>query len=75
MIAPDSTDTPMARAMATTLSPDDIEAGLKIMSDRIPRKQMGKPEDIATVAVFLLLDAPEHLSGQVIGVDGARSAG
>lgn len=75
VICPDSTDTPMARAMATRLSPNDLEAGLRIMSDRIPRKQMGMPEEVAEVGVWLLLDAPAHLTGQVIPVDGARSAG
>lgn len=75
VICPDSTDTPMARSMATRLSPDDIEAGLRIMSERIPRKQMAMPEEVSEVGVWLLLDAPAHLSGQVIPVDGARSAG
>jgi NAD(P)-dependent dehydrogenase (short-subunit alcohol dehydrogenase family) len=75
VVAPGTMDTRMAWSMASTISPDDPAAGLKTMTDRIPRGRMATPEDLASVGVWLLLDAPEHLSGQVIPVDGARSAG
>lgn len=75
VVAPGTMDTRMARAMAATISPDDPQAGLKVMTDRIPRRKMGTPEEVAAVGVWLLTEAPDHLSGQVIPVDGARSAG
>lgn len=75
VVAPGSMDTRMARAMAARISPDDPEAGLRRMQERIPRGRMAQPEEVASVGVWLLLDAPAHLSGQVIPVDGARSAG
>jgi hypothetical protein len=30
---------------------------------------------VASMGVWLLLDAPTHLTGQVITIDGGRSAG
>lgn len=75
VVAPGTMDTRMAWSMAATISPDDPAAGLKVMTERIPRQRMATPQDLAKVGVWLLLDAPEHLSGQVIPVDGARSAG
>jgi NAD(P)-dependent dehydrogenase (short-subunit alcohol dehydrogenase family) len=35
---------------------------------------MGRPEEIAKVAVWLLIDAPEYLTGVPIPVDGAQTA-
>jgi 3alpha(or 20beta)-hydroxysteroid dehydrogenase len=75
VVAPGSMDTPMAREMAAKISPGDTEAGLRRMAERIPKGRMARTDEVASVGVWLLLDAPEHLSGQVIPVDGARSAG
>jgi 3-oxoacyl-[acyl-carrier protein] reductase len=32
--------------------------------------RMGKPEDVAKVALFLASDLSEYVTGQIIGVDG-----
>ena len=36
----------------------------------IPLKHMGKPEDIANLAVFLAGDGASYITGEVIRVDG-----
>src|SRR5262249_37176566 len=41
----------------------------------IPMKRVGKPEDIAQVALFLAGPAASYLTGQVITVDGGLSLG
>jgi 3-oxoacyl-[acyl-carrier protein] reductase len=41
----------------------------------IPMKRIGKPEDIARVAVFLASDESSYITGQVITVDGGLSLG
>jgi 3-oxoacyl-[acyl-carrier protein] reductase len=37
---------------------------------KIPMKKLGKPEDIAKVALFLASDDSDYITGQVINVDG-----
>ncbi|WP_404818695.1 SDR family oxidoreductase [Streptomyces triticiradicis] len=40
------------------------------MADRIPLKRIGRPEDMAGIAVFLASPASSHITGAVILVDG-----
>ncbi|MFH1087213.1 MAG: glucose 1-dehydrogenase [Chloroflexota bacterium] len=40
---------------------------------RIPLKRLGQPRDIALTAVFLASPASNHVTGQVIAVDGGES--
>jgi NAD(P)-dependent dehydrogenase (short-subunit alcohol dehydrogenase family) len=75
VVCPGSMDTPMIRLMFHAVSPDDLAAGEALTTDKIPQKRLAAPDELASVGTWLLLDAPEHLSGQVLAVDGARSAG
>ena len=50
--------------MVQKLSPSQVQA----ITDRIPLKKWGKPEDIASTVVFLLQS--EYITGQVIAVNG-----
>ncbi|MBR2548131.1 MAG: glucose 1-dehydrogenase [Eubacterium sp.] len=45
-------------------------AVLQGMIDNCPCKRIGKPEDIATVALFLATDDSSFIDGQIIKVDG-----
>ena len=53
--------------MTHSLSVDQVQA----MTDKIPLKAIGKPEDIASTAVFLLKS--QYITGQVIAVNGGLS--
>jgi pteridine reductase len=58
----------------TVVFPEDFdEAARQATLARIPLGRVGSAEDVARVVVFLAREAP-YLSGQVIAVDGARSA-
>jgi len=58
----------------TVVFPEDFdEAAQKATLARIPLGRVGSAEDVARVVVFLAREAP-YISGQVIAVDGARSA-
>ncbi|HAN21077.1 MAG: 3-oxoacyl-[acyl-carrier-protein] reductase [Clostridiales bacterium GWF2_36_10] len=61
-IAPGFIATDMTEKM-----PDAVkEASLNL----IPQKKMGKPDDIASLAVFLASDKASYITGEVIKVDG-----
>ncbi len=67
VIAPSLTDTPLAERLLAN------EKKKELMNNRHPMKRVGKPEDIANIATFLLSDNSSWITGQVIGVDGGMS--
>lgn len=67
VIAPSLTDTPLAKRLLSNDKKKDM------MDARHPLKRVGKPEDIASVAAFLLGDESSWITGQVLGVDGGMS--
>jgi NAD(P)-dependent dehydrogenase (short-subunit alcohol dehydrogenase family) len=66
-IAPSLTQTPLAEKLLA--SADKIEAGNK----RHPMGRVGQPEDLASLACFLLGPKSSWITGQVIGADGGMS--
>ena len=67
-IAPSLTDTPLAQGLLSS------EEKRKASAERHPAKRIGKPQEIAQVAVHLLSDASAWMTGQIIHVDGGMSA-
>jgi 3-oxoacyl-[acyl-carrier protein] reductase len=61
-IAPGFIDTDMTKNMETKFYEKNLNA--------IGMKRLGKPEDVAKVALFLASDLSSYVTGQVIGVDG-----
>jgi 3-oxoacyl-[acyl-carrier protein] reductase len=66
-IAPGFIETDMSEAVRN-------KAG-DIIKKMIPMRRLGRPEDIARVAVFLASDESSYLTGQIITVDGGLSLG
>jgi NAD(P)-dependent dehydrogenase (short-subunit alcohol dehydrogenase family) len=66
-ICPGGIDTPMTAGRF--LTPDAEENFRR----RVPVGRVGQPEEIASVAAFLLSDDAAYLSGQTIAVDGAST--
>lgn len=66
-IAPSLTATPLASKLLS--SPEKMDASAK----RHPLQRLGKPEDIAAMAAFLLGKQSSWITGQVFGVDGGLS--
>ncbi|MGQ0803195.1 MAG: SDR family NAD(P)-dependent oxidoreductase [Actinomycetota bacterium] len=66
-ICPGGIDTPMTAGRF--LSPEATE----VFEKRVPLARVGQPEEIASVAAFLLSDDAAYLSGQTIAVDGAST--
>jgi 3-oxoacyl-[acyl-carrier protein] reductase len=63
-LAPSLTDTPLAAALLNT--PEKAEAGAK----RHPLQRVGRADDLAAMATFLLSDQATFITGQVLAVDG-----
>ena len=67
-IAPSLTDSKMSKSILKS----------KLISDGIakshPMKRIGRPEDAASMAKFLITDESPWITGQIIGVDGGKSS-
>lgn len=63
-IAPSLTETPLSKPLMR---------GRDTIERRHPLKRLGKPEDIAAMAAFLLNEESSWITGQVFGIDGGLS--
>ena len=64
-IAPGFIETEMTDVLSEDLK--------KSMLDQIPRKSLGKPEDVAAAVKFLASEEAGYVTGQVLAVDGGMS--
>ena len=67
-IAPSLVDTPLGQTVAGNAKMAEAIAKMHA----VPR--LGRPDDIAAMAELLLTEAGSWITGQIIGVDGGRSA-
>ena len=74
VVCPGAMDTRMIRTMMASLHPEDPSEGERQLLRDIPQGRMGETSEVASVGVWLILDAPFHLTGQVMTVDGGKSA-
>lgn len=58
----------------TDMTKDLDENKKKELVNSTALKQIGKPEDVAKVIVFLSSDLSDYISGEVVGVDGCELA-
>lgn len=72
-LAPGATDTPMMSNFFDGIGTPDASAVQQAIDIVTPTGRMAYPEEIASVATWLLLDAPVYLTGAIIPVDGAQT--
>lgn len=75
LLCPSSMDTQMLYDVAKDVGAGDADAGYATLHNLSPNGHIAPPDDVAEVAVWMLLDAPPHLSGVTLPVDGAENAG
>ena len=70
-IAPGAVDTPMDAPLE-----EDTNQLQRLLSE-IPLRRMGKPEEVAALAVYLASDAASYVTGSTFVIDGGmmRHAG
>jgi NAD(P)-dependent dehydrogenase (short-subunit alcohol dehydrogenase family) len=68
VIAPSITDTPLAGSILGTADKKEANA------QRHPLKKIGQPEDVASLAAFLLSDNAKWITGQIFHIDGGMSS-
>lgn len=73
LLCPSAMETPMLNATAANMADGDVEAGLRMMREMSPSGRLAQPKDVADIAVWLLLDAPAHMSGATVSVDAAET--
>lgn len=74
-LCPGPMDTSMIWDVAEAMAPGDRESQQRQIEATIPIGRLGRPQEVALVAAWLLLHGPEYLTGAVIPVDGAQTAG
>jgi short-subunit dehydrogenase len=67
-IAPSITETPLAGTLLNTQEKKDANA------QRHPLKKIGKAEDIANIAAYLLKEESSWVTGQIFHIDGGMSS-
>ena len=67
-IAPSLTDTPLSERMLNS------DAKREQNAQRHPLKRVGRAEDMASMAAFLLTDRSSWITGQIMPVDGGMSS-
>jgi 3-oxoacyl-[acyl-carrier protein] reductase len=67
-IAPSLTDTPLASKLLSTDEKKEVSA------KRHPLNSIGKPEEIANAAYYLLSDDSSWVTGQILHIDGGMSS-
>ncbi|CAH2049818.1 unnamed protein product [Thlaspi arvense] len=73
-VAPGSVKTTITKTCTMDIEPSIINA-LKQMADWVPLCSIAEPNEISPLAAFLCLPAASYITGQVICVDGAYTAG
>jgi NAD(P)-dependent dehydrogenase (short-subunit alcohol dehydrogenase family) len=60
--------------IATPMSEQIDKATIQMLESQIPRGKMGRPEEVATVALFLASNDSSFVNGVELSVDGGMSA-
>lgn len=74
-LCPGPMDTQMIWEVAQAMAPGDRDEQRRQVEATIPIGRLGRPDEVASVAAWLLLESPDYLTGAVLPVDGAQTTG
>ena len=74
-LCPGPMDTSMIWEVGEAMAPGDRARQQELLEATIPLGRLGRPEEVASFAAWLLLEGPEYLTGAVLPVDGAQTTG
>jgi NAD(P)-dependent dehydrogenase (short-subunit alcohol dehydrogenase family) len=74
-VLPGSVDTPMLRASARAIAPDDSDRVIREWGSEHPIGRVGQPAEIADACVFLASPLASYVTGAELRVDGGLLAG
>lgn len=74
VVCPASMETRMGEDTEAGYNPADPAAARRMFAENSPNGRIGLPDEAAAIGVWLLLDAPSHVNGIAVPVDGGRSA-
>ena len=74
-VLPGSVDTPMLRASARGISPEDPDSVIRMWGSGHPIGRVGQPAEIADACVFLVSPLASYVTGAELRVDGGLLAG
>jgi len=68
-LCPGGTTTEMSERWVSS-----VPGGEAVVSQGVPMKRFGRPDELAATAVFMLSDAAAYMTGSIITVDGGSTA-
>lgn len=73
-VCPGAIDTPMVRKAMGETRPGEMDEEMRQKGQKWPIGRMGRPEDIAYMAVFLCTEKASFVTGEFVNVDGGAMA-
>jgi NAD(P)-dependent dehydrogenase (short-subunit alcohol dehydrogenase family) len=69
-VIPGLIQTPMLEGLANMIGEGDPAKGFSVLGGMSPMERVGRPEELARAAAFLLSDAASYITGHALAVDG-----
>jgi NAD(P)-dependent dehydrogenase (short-subunit alcohol dehydrogenase family) len=73
-ICPSSVETAMAERVSAAINPEQPELGKQVLIDQGFNGRLATADEVAGAGVWLLLDAPTHITGILVPIDGGQAA-